>query len=62
MNDNGNRPHTLRLNGVWDLPDLHGGLKAIQYVINDWQIAGVLSAGSAAPYDASPPPGDSYTQ
>src|SRR5439155_12908418 len=37
----------------WDLPDLHSGLKAVQYVVNDWQIAGVLTAGSAAPYDAS---------
>ena len=53
MKDNGNRPHTLRVNGVWDLPDLHSSLKVIQYVVNDWQIAGVLSAGSAAPYDAS---------
>jgi hypothetical protein len=53
MNDIGNRPHTVRLNAVWDMPNLKAGPKALQYIVNDWQIAGVESAGSAAPYDAS---------
>ena len=53
MNDIGNRPHIVHLTGVWDLPNLHAGPSVVQAVVNDWQVAGVLSAGSATPYDAS---------
>jgi hypothetical protein len=50
------RPHYLKANAVWDLPKVHanGGLaRAMGHVINDWQIAGVLTAGSGATYDLS---------
>jgi hypothetical protein len=45
--------HTMKGNFVWDLPDLKASasaLRAIGYVINDWQLAGVLTASTAAPY------------
>jgi hypothetical protein len=50
------RPHYLKANAVWDLPNVHasGGLaRAMGHVINDWQIAGVLTAGSGTTYDLS---------
>jgi len=46
------RPHILRANAVWDFPNAPSGLGRIgAAVLNDWQIAGVLSAGSAPAYD-----------
>jgi hypothetical protein len=56
MNDMGNRPHIVKLNAVWALPKLSAdtpGLRALGYVVNDWQLSGVLSAGSAQKYDAT---------
>ena len=45
-----------KFNAVWDLPDLAtsgsgAGKKAIGYVLNDWQLSGVLTANSANKYD-----------
>jgi hypothetical protein len=51
-----NRRHVLRGNFVWDLPDLKSentAARAIGYVINDWQLSGILTAGSASHYDLS---------
>src|SRR5713101_7781139 len=51
------RPHYLKANAVWDLPNVpvtgSGFARAIGHVINDWQIAGVLTAGSGTTYDLS---------
>jgi hypothetical protein len=47
--------HTMKGNFVWDLPDLTASgaaLRAIAHVINDWQLAGVLTASTGAPYTA----------
>jgi hypothetical protein len=42
---------------VWDLPDAwhdaSGARKIVGLVINDWQLSGVLTAGSGSPYDIS---------
>src|SRR5205823_14699337 len=42
------RPHSLKANAVWSLPTLpatgSGVARAVGHVINDWQIAGVLTA------------------
>jgi hypothetical protein len=38
--------NVMRANFIWDLPDLRSsqsGLKAIGYVLNDWQISGIWS-------------------
>jgi hypothetical protein len=51
-----NRRHQVKANAVWDLPDLRsdsGALRAIGYVINDWQLSGILTAGSNGHYDLS---------
>lgn len=56
LEDTGLRRHTLKGSFVWDLPDLErdGGVsKAVGLVANDWQLSGVLTAGSGAPYDVS---------
>jgi Carboxypeptidase regulatory-like domain len=50
------RPNIVKANALWDLPKLHGSdgaMKALGYVLNDWQVSGVLTAGSAAAYDLS---------
>jgi hypothetical protein len=56
MNENLDlRPNIIKANGLWDIPKLHGSdagaMKALGYVLNDWQVSGVLTMGSAAAYD-----------
>jgi hypothetical protein len=56
LEDTGLRRHTLKGSFVWDLPDLErdGGVaRAVGLVANDWQLSGVLTAGSGATYDVS---------
>jgi hypothetical protein len=51
-----NRRHTIVANAVWDLPDMtadSGGKRVVAAILNDWQLSGVLSAGSAGAYDLS---------
>jgi hypothetical protein len=46
------RPHTLKANGVWSLPKVPASMGGVVgYILNDWQLAGVLTAGSGAAYD-----------
>ena len=49
------RPHIVKANGVWDLPNVAGEPRADvgRRVLNDWQLSGVLSAGSGPAYDLS---------
>ncbi len=52
--DQGNRRHLLKANFLWDLPDISstsGAMKAVGLLVNDWQVSGVLTAGSGARYD-----------
>jgi len=45
--------HTMRANFVWDLPDLRGegaGMRALGYILNDWQLSGVWSGTTASSY------------
>ena len=54
--DMGNRPHIIKANAVWELPrlsDSTSAMKALGYVVNNWQLSGVLTAGSGAPYDVT---------
>jgi hypothetical protein len=47
--------HTIKGNFVWDLPDLTssgGTLRALGYVINDWQLSGIWTASTGGPYAA----------
>jgi hypothetical protein len=48
------RTHTVKGNFVWDLPDMHRSnnqtVNVISYVVNDWQLSGVFTGGSGAPY------------
>lgn len=56
MKDAGLRAHTVKGSFVWDMPDLDpsGGLRrALAAVANDWQLSGILTAGSAGRYDIS---------
>jgi hypothetical protein len=48
------QPHVLRGNFVWDMPDLvaDGGAKrALGYLLNDWQLSGILNLSSGTNYD-----------
>ncbi len=51
------RPNIVKANALYDLPKVHGsdsgGMKVVGYVLNDWQVSGVLSMGSAPAYDLS---------
>jgi hypothetical protein len=45
--------HLMRGNFVWDLPDLHGtstGMKAVGWVVNDWQLSGFWTGRTGTPY------------
>ena len=45
--------HTMKGNFIWDLPDLRSsqsGLRAIGFIVNDWQLSGIWTASTAAPY------------
>jgi hypothetical protein len=55
LNKNMGTPrHILRLNGVWDLPDVtttSTGLRLLGRLVNDWQLSGVFTGGSGGFYD-----------
>ena len=48
--------HVLKANAVWDMPDMStsgagAAKKTVGYIVNDWQISGVLTANSGPKYD-----------
>jgi hypothetical protein len=50
------QPHVVRGNFVWDMPDLvaDGGAKrVVGYIINDWQLSGLVNLSSGTNYDLS---------
>jgi hypothetical protein len=52
----GVRRHVVKGHFVWDLPDVtrsSGGWRIISAAANDWQLSGVFTGGSGAPYDAT---------
>jgi hypothetical protein len=54
LSNNGLRRHLVKGNFVWDLPDLRatsGVARAIGIFANDWQLSGILTAGTGATYD-----------
>jgi len=45
--------HTIKGNFIWDLPDVKASgstMKVIGALVNDWQLSGIWSATTAAPY------------
>jgi hypothetical protein len=54
--DMGNRRHLLKANFLWNLPNLgasNQAMKAVGLLVNDWQLSGILTAGSGARYDVT---------
>jgi hypothetical protein len=53
LNENlGGRTHWLSANAVWALPSVPQSFgRALGLVLNDWRLAGILTAGSGEPYD-----------
>jgi hypothetical protein len=54
--DEGLRPHIIKANFLWDLPNMSGddmAMKAVAAVVNGWQLSGVFTAGSNGRYDAT---------
>src|SRR4029077_1160943 len=52
----GLRRHIIKANFVWDLPDVKTDgttSKVLGAIANGWQLSGILTAGSTAPYDAT---------
>ena len=54
LKDNSGPRHIIKGNFVWDLPDLHESnstaKNVVGYIINDWQLSGVLTADTGSPY------------
>jgi hypothetical protein len=43
------QPHVVKANAVWDMPDFHGTTGAgrvAALILDDWQLSGILTAGS----------------
>jgi hypothetical protein len=53
LHDNGTRRHVLKIYGVYQLPDIHAGGKALSALASRWQISGTLTAGTGNPFDAT---------
>jgi hypothetical protein len=50
--DLGGRTHYLKANGIWAFPRVPQALGRVAgLILNDWQIAGVLTLATGAPYD-----------
>ncbi len=52
----GLRRHLIKGNFVWDLPNVessNGAMKIVRAIANDWQLSGVFTGGSGAPYDVT---------
>jgi hypothetical protein len=56
LGDQGPQTHVMKASAVWDLPDLrrtHPALKVIGLVVNDWQLSGIWTGLTGAPYTVS---------
>ena len=52
LENTGLRRHIVKGSFVWDLPDLDRW-QPVRLIVNDWQLSGVVTAGSGAAYDIS---------
>ena len=47
--------HVVKVNAVWDMPDLSladgGAKKVVGYIVNDWQLSGIFTGNSGNRYD-----------
>ena len=53
LGDQGARTHVMKASAVWDMPDLRSSqpaLKALGLVVNDWQLSGIWTGLTGAPY------------
>ena len=56
MKDLGLQRHIIKGNMVWDLPKMSTGSGArnvLAAIVNDWQLSGILTAGTGAPYSVT---------
>ena len=56
LSNAGVRRHVIKANFVWDLPDVQsqsGAGRVLGAIANGWQVSGVFTGGSGAPYDAT---------
>jgi len=56
LGDNHPQTHIMRGNVIWQLPKLHSDstvTRAIGYVVNDWNLAGIWSGATGASYSAA---------
>ncbi len=54
MEDLNLQRHLIKANFVWDLPKIptpNAGLRAVGLILNDWQLSGLITAGSGNKYD-----------
>jgi hypothetical protein len=56
LRNTGNRPHVIRGNFVWDLPNVNrsgGASRILSAIANDWQVSGVFTGTSGVAYDST---------
>jgi hypothetical protein len=53
MNDSGLRRHTIKMWGVYQVPEILQNNKALSLLASRWQISGTFQGGTGVPYDAS---------
>jgi hypothetical protein len=57
MKNVGRRPHLIKANAQWNMPEIGGGSsgagKVLAAIANGWQLATVLTMGNTVPYDAA---------
>jgi len=51
--DNGTRRHVLKIYGVYEVPKIPMGVRALSTVVNGWQVSGAFNAGTGPAYDAT---------
>ncbi len=53
LHDSGVRRHTLKVFGVYQVPDVHVGGKVGSLLASRWQVSGTFQGGTGVPYDAT---------
>jgi len=43
------RTHVLKVNWLYDLPSMRGGMRPLRWIVNDWQVSGIYTASAGAP-------------
>jgi hypothetical protein len=54
LGNNHPQTHVMSAQFVWDLPDMHSGLRALGVLVNDWNVSGIWAGATGAAYFVTP--------